>query len=86
MALWKYGPETFPFLDEHLRRLFVKGCSSDQLQTLELACKLVLVEPGDVFLFSGANAHTVMSVGPELSLTAYESFVNLNPRNVKVPA
>ena len=33
---------------------------------------------------SGANPHVVMSTGEDLSLTAYESFCNLNPRHVEV--
>ena len=84
MALWKYGTGSFPTLDKHLRQLFVKGCGAEQMAALKEVCKLVLVSPGDVFLFSGANAHTVMSIGEALSLTAYESFVNLNPRHTEV--
>ena len=37
---------------------------------------------GDVYLFSGANAHTVLCVGERPSLAAYESFVNLNVRYI----
>ena len=84
MALWKYGPASFDFLDVHLRELFVDGCPVDQIATLKDACKLVVVAPGDVFIFSGANPHVVMSTGEDLSLTAYESFCNLNPRHVEV--
>lgn len=84
VAIWKYGKETYPFLDDYLRRLFVADCPKEELATLNDACKIVLVEPGDVFLFSGANAHTVMSVGDELSLTAYESLVNLNKVHCEV--
>ena len=40
---------------------------------------------GDVYLFSGANAHTVLCVGERPSLAAYESFVNLNVRYVQAP-
>lgn len=84
MALWKYGVSSFPILDKHLRQLFVNGSGAEQMAALKDVCKLVLVSPGDVFLFSGANAHTVMSIGDALSLTAYESFVNLNPRHTEV--
>ena len=41
-----------------------------------------LVHTGDVVLFSGANAHMAMSISTALSVTAYESFVNLHPRNL----
>ena len=34
-------------------------------------------------IFSGGNAHSALSVSHGLSLTAYESFVNLHPRNLK---
>ena len=45
----------------------------------------MLVEPGDVCLFSGAQAHCAVCVGDKgLSLTAYESFVNLHPTHTKV--
>ena len=36
------------------------------------------------FIFSGANPHAVLGVGDGLSLTGYESFVNLNPRHAQV--
>ena len=77
MAVWKYGVESFSVLDKHLRQLFVGELSEGQVAALHETCKLVLVSPGDVFVFSGANPHTVMSVGEALSLTAYESFVCL---------
>eukprot|EP01052_Picozoa_sp_SAG31_P037864 SAG31_NODE_4960_length_2834_cov_2.174040_3_plen_137_part_00 len=48
------------------------------------AIKFVLVEPGDVYLFSGAQAHCAVCVGSEgLSLTAYESFINLHPTHLQ---
>eukprot|EP00039_Didymoeca_costata_P000644 m.46652 g.46652 ORF g.46652 m.46652 type:complete len:212 (-) comp10393_c0_seq5:78-713(-) len=84
MAIWKYGKDSFSLLDDHLRQLFAKGCSAKQLSQLDKACKIALVSPGDVFIFSGANPHMVMSVGEALSLTAYESFVNLNPIHTQV--
>ena len=37
---------------------------------------------GDLFVFSGGNAHMAMSVSERLSLSAYESFVNLAPANL----
>jgi len=84
MALWKYGEASFPVLDKCLRQLFAGELDQDQVAALKETCKLVVVSPGDVFVFSGANPHTVMSVGEALSLTAYESFVNINPRHVEV--
>ena len=44
--------------------------------------KLALVGPGDVFVFTGGAAHTVLSSSQELSCTTYESFVPLGERHV----
>ena len=41
-----------------------------------------MLGPGDAVLFSGGNAHMALSVSAGLSITAYESFVNLHPRNL----
>ena len=46
---------------------------------------MALLGPGDVVLFSGGNAHMALSVSDALSVTAYESFVNLHPRNLGAP-
>jgi hypothetical protein len=78
MALWAYGPPSFDMLDENLRMMFVNRKNGPQMDVLRSACKVVIARPGDLFLFSGANPHTVMCMGDGLSLTAYESFVNLN--------
>ena len=51
MAIWKYGKESFPFLDEQLRQLFVSGSSAEDLTMLETACTVAVVSPGDVFMF-----------------------------------
>jgi len=58
--------------------------SAEEKRVLSNAHKVALVGPGDIFLFSGANAHMTLGVGKELSLSAYESYVNLNPTNVAV--
>ena len=43
-----------------------------------------LVRAGDLFVFSGGNAHMALSVSEELSVTAYESFLNLSPANLRL--
>ena len=48
---------------------------------LERACGVALLGPGDLVVFSGGNAHMALSVSEGLSVTAYESFVNLHPTN-----
>ena len=45
--------------------------------------QVALLGPGDVVVFSGGNAHMALSISSNLSLTAYESFVNLNPTNLR---
>lgn len=51
---------------------------------LRTACRVALVEPGDVFLFSGAQAHATLCVGDGLCLGAYESFISLAPAHAQV--
>jgi hypothetical protein len=43
MALWKYGEESFDFLDDYLRQMFVQGCGAKHMAQLNDACKVVLV-------------------------------------------
>lgn len=83
LAIWKYGRESFPFLDRSLREMYVPA-TAHRMGDLDRACTIGLVGPGDVFIFSGANPHAVLGVGDGLSLTGYESFVNLNPRHAQV--
>jgi hypothetical protein len=47
-----------------------------------MGVQVALLGPGDCVLFSGGNAHMAVSVSSALSVTAYESFVNLHPRNL----
>ena len=44
---------------------------------------VALLGPGDVVIFSGGNAHMALSVSNALSITAYESFVNLHEANLR---
>lgn len=84
MALWKYGTDSHDFLDKHLRKLFVNTDDQEEMNQLLHACKIVIAQPGDLFIFSGANPHAVMCMGDSLSMTGYESFVNLNPVHAQV--
>ena len=63
--------------------MFSPPLSEEEIAALESATRVCLVGPGDVFLFSGGVAHTTLCVGDSLSLTAYESFVNLNLRHAE---
>lgn len=84
MAVWEYGPPSFAMLDENLRIMFVNRDHEEQMDVLRSACKIVVARPGDLILFSGANPHTAMCMGDGLSMTAYESFVNLNPAHAEI--
>ena len=64
--------------------LFLPPLLPSQSAALRRARQVALVGPGDVFVFSGANAHMALSVSAALSITAYESFVNLHPTNLRV--
>lgn len=85
IASWRWGDqESKEVLDKYYGELFSPPISPEARSALSKACKLCLVGPGDVFAFSGANPHMVICVGEELSVTAYESFVNVNPRSIQV--
>ena len=68
--------------DEHNYRLFAPPLSRSEGAAIERCCKVALLQAGDIVLFSGGNAHMALSVSAELSVTAYESFINLHPRNL----
>ena len=84
VAIWPYGAVSNAVLDSHLDKMFVPPLSAVDAAVLRQASTIALVEPGDVFLFSGAQAHATLCVGEGLCLGAYESFVNLNPLHAEV--
>jgi len=84
LAIWKYGEPSRRLFDIHNYKLFVPPLQEEETEALNVALKIALLGPGDVVVFSGSNAHMAMSISEELSLTAYESFVNLNPTNLQV--
>ena len=86
VALWPYGAASNTALNSHLDHLFASpsGLAAQDQAMLRTACKVALVEPGDVFLFSGAQAHATVCVGEGLCLGAYESFISLAPRHAEV--
>jgi len=51
---------------------------------LRKACKVVVVGPGDVYVFSGAGPHMAMGLGSGLSLAAYEAVLNFHPENLQM--
>ena len=82
LAVWPYGEASRDLFDEHNYTLFVPPLDAGECAALGRAAQIALLSPGDVVLFSGGCAHMALSVSAQLSLTAYESFVNLNPRNL----
>jgi hypothetical protein len=84
VAIWPYGEVSNKVLDSHLDLMFMPPLSAADGAVLRQAAKIALVEPGDVFLFSGGQAHATLCVGDGLCLGAYESFVNLNPLHAEV--
>lgn len=83
-AIWSYSVDTLTRLEPYFRKLFYPPLTRDQQEVLSTASKLVLVSPGDAFIFSGANLHMAITISDQLSLTAYESFVNLHERHINV--
>mmetsp|Transcript_35141 Transcript_35141/g.92266 ORF Transcript_35141/g.92266 Transcript_35141/m.92266 type:complete len:243 (-) Transcript_35141:297-1025(-) len=83
LVVWPYGEASRPLFDEHHYSLFVPPLSRAEDLALEQAACVALLAPGDVVIFSGGNAHMALSVSDALSVTAYESFVNLHATNLR---
>ena len=82
LAIWPYGEASRSTFDEHHYRLFLPPLRPSEAQALEACCSVALLGPGDVVVFHGGNAHMALSVSSGLSVTAYESFVNLHEGNL----
>jgi len=82
MGLWKLDDENV--IQNHRRQLFSPPLSQSEKEALHSAIKIVLVRPGDMFLFSGANPHMAMVVSDQLSYTTYESFINTHPTHLDI--
>ena len=53
---------------EFYDKLFAAPLQPRELQALQRAAKVALLRPGDVYMFSGGVAHTVMCVSQALSV------------------
>lgn len=82
LFVWEFGEPSLKVLNQFNKRIMKPPFTSKEMEALQSTIKVALVGPGDVFVFSGANAHMTLGVGDLVSLTAYESYVNLNPHNV----
>lgn len=82
LAVWPFIQVSNEVMDDHFDTLFRSPLSKKEVAGLRKASAVGLVGPGDVFLFSGGCAHMAMCLTAKqqpISLTCYESFVNLNP-------
>ena len=82
VAAWPKGEVSKEVAMEFYDVLFAPPLRTRELEALQKAAKVVLLRPGDVYMFSGGVAHTVICVSQEMCLGVYESFVNLNPLQV----
>lgn len=84
LATWPAGRASTKLHETMLDSVFAPPLTRDQLAALRGAARVVLLRPGDVFVMSGGVAHATLTVGSEeLNMTAYESFVSLNPRHAR---
>lgn len=83
VAAWPKGEVSKRTALEFYDVLFTPPLKESELRALQQAAKVVLLRPGDVYIFSGGIAHTVLCVSEEMCLGAYESFISLNPAHVE---
>jgi len=79
VAAW--SKEKVELCGKYIDVLFTPPLSPEDDETLRLAAKVALIRPGDAYFFCGGVPHVTLSVGEDLNLAAYESYVTLN-RNV----
>ncbi|CAE7018107.1 unnamed protein product [Symbiodinium sp. CCMP2456] len=82
-AAWPKGECSKQVALEFYDVLFVPPLQPRELQALQKAAKVALLRPGDVYIFSGGVAHTVLCVSEEMCIGVYESFVTFHPDQVK---
>merc|ERR1719453_2111279 len=72
-------------MDDFYEKLLVAPLSEKEKETLKTVCQAVIVEPGDVYVFSGAGAHMACNLATSdapLNLAAYEALLNFHPANL----
>lgn len=85
VAAWPAGQVSANVLKEFQNTLLQPPLTLRQEQALRQALKVSLLRPGDMYLFSGGVAHTVLCVSDdELCLGAYESIITLHPTNMEI--
>jgi len=83
IAAWPKGKVSSRVAEDFDDCLFYPPLKQREVDVLHEAAKVVLVRPGDVYVFCGGIAHTVLCVSDEMCVSAYESFVSLHPAHVE---
>jgi len=83
VAAWPKGEISKQVAGNFYDVLYYPPLQERELNALRQAAKIALIRPGDVYLFSGGVAHTVLCVSEEMCLGAYESLVSLHPAHVE---
>ncbi|CAE8721527.1 unnamed protein product, partial [Polarella glacialis] len=83
VAAWPKGEISKQVATEFYDVLFSPPLKEAELKALHKAAKVILLRPGDVYLFSGGIAHTVLCASEGMCIGAYESLVTLHPVHVE---
>lgn len=79
VAAWPKGEVSCRICKDFDDQVFSPPLSEPQIRALKEAAKVVLLRPGDVYVFSGGTAHTVLCASEGLALSGYESICSLHP-------
>eukprot|EP00457_Paulinella_chromatophora_P007512 gb/GEZN01007535.1/.p1 GENE.gb/GEZN01007535.1/~~gb/GEZN01007535.1/.p1 ORF type:complete len:439 (+),score=66.25 gb/GEZN01007535.1/:37-1353(+) len=71
-------------IEKFLRKIFIPPLSEEERAALRLASQVMVMRPGDVCVFTGANPHMAVSISTQLSCTSYESIINFNKRHLEI--
>lgn len=82
VATWPAGETSARLHATLLDSVFTPPLTDKQLAALQLAHRVALLRPGDVFCLSGGVAHATLSLSP--NITSYESLVTLNIDNLRL--
>ena len=81
-AAWPPGPDGQTVLDDCYGEVFCPPLLAKHVAALAQCTQLLLLRPGDVFLFNGAMPHTALCVGEPLNVTSYEGLLTWNPGHI----
>ncbi|CAK9109448.1 unnamed protein product [Durusdinium trenchii] len=69
--------------EECYGELFAEPLEAKHLKALEESTQLILLEPGDLFIFNGQMPHTALCLAGDLNVTSYEGFLSLHPEHLR---